>query len=64
METGRCAHAVSVLDRKLYVFGGTIDQKKALTSVECYDPIMKTWTATTPLPTPRTAHGKRDKKII
>ena len=64
MENGRCTHAVSVVDGRLFVFGGTAKDFNALTSVECYDPIKKSWTPTTPLPLVRYRHGKSDKEDI
>lgn len=50
IPTPRCRHAVSVMDGKIYLIGGSGD---ALTKVEMYDPVTNTWIAKADMPTGR-----------
>jgi N-acetylneuraminic acid mutarotase len=43
----------SIVDDKIYVFGGLDDDKKGLSRVDVYDPKKKTWTQLTDMPTAR-----------
>jgi N-acetylneuraminic acid mutarotase len=53
MLTGRNQHASTVLNGKIYVFGGQNDTTGVLNSVEEYDPATDVWTSRAPMPTPR-----------
>jgi len=57
LTTPRWYHSSSVVNGKIYVFGGTSDIRKAIFSiVEEYDPVTDTWTRKTDMPTPRDWH--------
>ena len=53
MAEAREAHAVAVLDGKLYVAGGLGTGHNRLSSVERYDPAENVWEAVAPMATAR-----------
>ena len=64
MGTGRWYHAASVVQRKLYVFGGIDPHNNLLASAECYNPLTNSWKEMAPMPTERWLHGKSDKEDV
>ncbi|CDI97038.1 kelch ECH associated protein 1 [Echinococcus multilocularis] len=52
----RSALSASVLDGKIWVFGG-YDGNEFLSSVEVYDPARDTWTRTTVMPCGKSGHA-------
>jgi N-acetylneuraminic acid mutarotase len=53
MATARSSHASTVLNGKIYVFGGQSAAGSVLNSVEEYDPALNAWTARASMPTAR-----------
>ena len=49
MAAARYAHAVAVLDGKLYAVGGYSGDGSYLSSVERYDPALDAWEAVAPM---------------
>lgn len=49
MSIGRTFVATAILSGKLYVMGGRSDNSTFLSSVECYDPAINTWSHVTPM---------------
>ena len=57
MSGRRLQFGVAVVDNKLYVVGGR-DGLKTLNTVECFNPITKTWVVMPPMSTHRHGLGK------
>jgi N-acetylneuraminic acid mutarotase len=55
LPSPRWGLSCSVVDDKIYVIGGCMDDT-GLSTVELYDPAANTWTTKTPMPTARFAH--------
>ena len=53
MPTARFIQTAGVVDGKIYIFGGTDETRKTLTSVEAYDPITGEWTKRADMPSIR-----------
>jgi N-acetylneuraminic acid mutarotase len=53
MPTRRLCHAVSAVDGKIYLMGGSTSNSGALATLEEYDPITDTWTRKADMPTAR-----------
>lgn len=57
MSGRRLQFGVAVVDNKLYVVGGR-DGLKTLNTVECFNPVNKTWVVMPPMSTHRHGLGK------
>lgn len=57
MSGRRLQFGVAVVDNKLYVVGGR-DGLKTLNTVECFNPVTKTWVVMPPMSTHRHGLGK------
>lgn len=53
MPTPRWYPAISVVDNRIYVIGGSINEASGLSIVEVYDPVTDTWEKKANMPTPR-----------
>ena len=57
IATARAAHAMAVLDGKLYAVGGYSNNGGVLSSVERYDPATNAWEAVAPMALARFGAG-------
>lgn len=57
MTFARFMYSTTVMNGKIYVAGGAISGASSLCSVECYDPVVDTWTVLANMNHPRKHFG-------